>query len=116
MSTHLEEYQGAPELEGQVIYEPDWYLLSVGAEGHTTLLRLLDSLGVAFKPADKPHISIMKDEAPAEIRPIGGCRSSANWSRSATGPSCGVRTACTSGLIAIALGCARCGSTLGWSP
>jgi hypothetical protein len=71
MSTRLEAYEGAPELEGQVIYEPDWYLLSVPAEGHAALLGLLDPLGVAFKPAARPHISIMKGEAP--------CRNTADW-------------------------------------
>jgi hypothetical protein len=71
MSARLEEYEAAPELQGQVIYEPDWYLLSVPAEGHATLLRLLDPLGIEFKPATRPHISIMKDEAP--------CRNRADW-------------------------------------
>jgi hypothetical protein len=64
MSTRLEEYAGAPELEGRVIYEPDWYLLSVPAEGHSALLQLLEQLGVPFKPAARPHVSIMKNEAP----------------------------------------------------
>jgi hypothetical protein len=71
MSTRLEEYEAAPELEGQVLYEPDWYLLSVPAEGHATLLRLLEPLGVAFKPAARPHVSIMKGEAP--------CQNQADW-------------------------------------
>ncbi len=71
MSTRLDEYGGAPELVGRVIYEPDWYLLSVPAEGHAALLRLLDPLGVPFKPAARPHVSIMKDEAPS--------RNKADW-------------------------------------
>jgi hypothetical protein len=71
MPTRLEENESAPILEGQVIYEPNWYLLSIPLEGHATLLRLLDSLGVPFKPATRPHVSIMKDEAP--------CRNKADW-------------------------------------
>jgi hypothetical protein len=77
MSTRLEEYEGSLELEGQVIYEPDWYLLSIPTESHTTLLQLLEPLGVAFKPATRPHISIMKDEAP--------CRNKADWGVSFVG-------------------------------
>lgn len=77
MSARLEEYEDAPELEGQVIYEPDWYLLSVPADAHTTLLHLLDPLDVAFKPAARPHISIVKDEAP--------CRNKADWGVSFVG-------------------------------
>lgn len=71
MSTRLEEYASAPELTGQVIYEQDWYLLSVPADGHAALLSLLEPPGVPFKPAARPHISIMKDEAP--------CRNKTDW-------------------------------------
>lgn len=71
MSTRLADYDAAPELEGEVIYEPDWYLLNVPADGHATLLRLLEPLGVPFKPAARPHVSVMKDEAP--------CRNKADW-------------------------------------
>lgn len=71
MSTRLEEYQAAPELQGQVIYEPDWYLLSIPGDGFGTLLPLLDALGATYRPAGRPHISIMKDEAP--------CRNKADW-------------------------------------
>jgi hypothetical protein len=77
MSTRLEEYEGAPELEGQVTYTPDWYLLSVPAEGHAMLLQQLDLLGVVFEPAARPHISIMKGEAP--------CRNTADWGLSFVG-------------------------------
>jgi hypothetical protein len=71
MSTRLEDYASSPELVGQVVYETDWYLLSVPAEGHATLLQLLDPLGVPFKAAGRPHISIMKEEAPS--------RNKADW-------------------------------------
>jgi hypothetical protein len=117
MSTRLEAYETAPELEGQVIYEPEWYLLSVPSEAHLTLLQLLAPLGVVVKPAVRPHISIIKNEAP--------CRNKVDWGVSfigehikfpATAPSRGVRTACTFGSIATARGSARCGSTSAWSP
>jgi hypothetical protein len=71
MSTRLEEYEGGPELAGEVSYEPDWYLLKVPAEAHAALLASLDPLDVAFKPTARPHISIMKGEAP--------CRNKADW-------------------------------------
>ncbi len=71
MSTSLAAYDSAPQLEGQVIYEPDWYLLRISAEGYGTLRELLDPLGVGFKPVTRPHISIMKDEA--------ACRNKADW-------------------------------------
>lgn len=66
MSTRLEEYEGAPELEGQIIYEPDWYLLSVPAAAHATLALLWDPLGVRFKPTSRPHVSVMKGECPCQ--------------------------------------------------
>lgn len=71
MSTPLEAYVGAPELTGEVGYETDWYLLRVSAEDHAALIGLLDPLGVAYKPAARPHVSIIKDEAP--------CRNRADW-------------------------------------
>jgi hypothetical protein len=71
VSARLEEYEGAPEAEGRIIYEPDWYLLSIPADTHTALLRLIEAAGVPFKQAARPHISVMKDEAP--------CRNKADW-------------------------------------
>jgi hypothetical protein len=71
VSARLDQYEGAPQLEGQVIYEPDWYLLDVPADGHARILALLDPLGVPVKPSARPHISIMKGEAP--------CRNAADW-------------------------------------
>jgi hypothetical protein len=71
MSARLDEYEGAPELAGQVRYEPDWYLLDISADGHAHLLALLDPLDFAIKPSARPHISIMKGEAP--------CRNAADW-------------------------------------
>lgn len=71
MSTRLEEYDIARELEGRIVYEPDWYLLAVPAEAHAALLKLLDPLGVPVKPAARPHVSVMKDEA--------ACRNKADW-------------------------------------
>ncbi|GAB3859820.1 hypothetical protein ACFPIJ_28400 [Dactylosporangium cerinum] len=61
MSTRLEDYVGAPQLLGEIVYEPDWYLLSVPAEA----LALVEPTGVVFKPAARPHISVMKGEAPS---------------------------------------------------
>ncbi len=71
MSTRLEEYDDAPWAEGQVLYEPDWYLLSIPADTHPALLCLVEATGVPFKPAARPHISVIKDEAP--------CRNKADW-------------------------------------
>src|SRR5262249_39296062 len=71
VSTRLEEYEGAPEAEGQIIYEPDWYLLSIPADTHTALLKLIEATTVPFKPAARPHISVMKEEAP--------CGNKADW-------------------------------------
>jgi hypothetical protein len=72
MSARLEAYEGAPELTGHVVYETDWYLLAVPAEAHAALVALLDPLGVAVKPAARPHISVMKDEAPCRNKPDWG--------------------------------------------
>lgn len=74
MSTRLEDYAGAQQLWGEIVYEPDWYLLSVPAEAHATLITLVERAGVdggAFKPAARPHISVMKGEAPS--------RNAADW-------------------------------------
>lgn len=79
MSTRLEGYQGAPEGEGQIYYESDWYLLSIPTETHKALLPLLATSeatseatsGVSFKPITRPHISVMKNEAP--------CQNQADW-------------------------------------
>lgn len=77
MSARLEDYAGAPQLRGEIVYEPDWYLLSVPAEAHATLVALVEAsgvagvAGVAFKPAARPHISVMKGEAPS--------RNTADW-------------------------------------
>lgn len=71
MSTPLKAYENAPHLEGQIIYEPDWYLLRIHDEGYVTLRGLLDPLGGGFKPVMRPHVSIIKDEAP--------CRNKADW-------------------------------------
>jgi hypothetical protein len=71
MSTRVEEYAGAPEAEGVILYEPDWYLLEVTAEVHAALTRLLEEAGEVFKPATRPHVSVMKGEAP--------CLNRADW-------------------------------------
>jgi hypothetical protein len=65
MSTRLEQYEGAAELAGQVVFEREWYLLTIPADAHATLLALLDPLNVDHEPAARPHISIMKREAPS---------------------------------------------------
>jgi hypothetical protein len=64
MSTRLEDYAGGPQYRGTVRYEPGWYLLSVPAEVHASLETLIGPETV-FKPAARPHISIMKGEAPS---------------------------------------------------
>jgi hypothetical protein len=66
MSTRLEDYEGAPELSGQVIYEPDWYLVIIPGEQFTPILHLVEPLAVPFKPAARPHVSIMKNETPCQ--------------------------------------------------
>ncbi|MBX7220309.1 MAG: hypothetical protein K1Y36_10225 [Blastocatellia bacterium] len=83
MSTPLEAYDSAPELTGTVFYEPDWYLLAVPAQAHGTLLELLTPLGIPFKPAARPHLSIMKDEAP--------CRNKTDWGTVFVGESVSFR-------------------------
>lgn len=65
MSTHLKDYDNAPELEGRVIYETDWYLLEISTESHSALLPLVEAVGVPYKPAGRPHVSMMKAEAPS---------------------------------------------------
>ncbi|GAA4260398.1 hypothetical protein GCM10022255_088890 [Dactylosporangium darangshiense] len=60
----LEEYVGAPELTGEVIYQPGWYLLAVPPEAHARLLTLLDPLGARHKPAGLPRASVTRNEAP----------------------------------------------------
>ncbi len=71
MSTRLEEYAGARQLTGEVVYEPGWYLLSVPAEAHAALVEAAGVDGAAFKPAARPHVSVMKGEAPS--------RNAADW-------------------------------------
>src|SRR5262249_8735020 len=51
MSTRLEEYEGAPEVEGNVLYEPDWYLREIPGAFHAPLARSLQAEGEAFKPS-----------------------------------------------------------------
>jgi hypothetical protein len=69
--TRLAEYEGAPELEGVVVYEPGWYLLEIPADQGASLVSLLDTLDVAVKPSTRLHVSIVKGEAPS--------RSTADW-------------------------------------
>ncbi|MCA0351753.1 MAG: hypothetical protein LCH85_07125 [Chloroflexi bacterium] len=65
MVTTLEHYdQAGLELEGQLFYEPNWYLLRVAAEAHASLLYLVETANIACKPAARPHISVIKGEAP----------------------------------------------------
>ena len=71
MSARLEDYDGARQLRGEIVYEPDWYLLSVPADTHAGLVALVEASGVVFKPAARPHISVMKGEAPS--------RNAADW-------------------------------------
>jgi hypothetical protein len=71
VSTWLEEYETAPVFEGVVIYEPDWYLLEVPPDFHVTLVKLLDGVSEPYKLSARPHVSVMKDEAP--------CRNKEEW-------------------------------------
>lgn len=72
MATTLEQYdQAGQTLEGQIVYEPDWYLLRVTAEAHASLLHLVEAANIAFKPTARPHISVIKGEAPS--------RNQADW-------------------------------------
>src|SRR5262249_47349853 len=64
VSTRLEEYEGAPAGTGVIVYEPDWYLLAVPADLHAALVQLVRDRGEAFKPSGRPHVSVMKGEAP----------------------------------------------------
>jgi hypothetical protein len=71
MSTRREEYDAVPEVEGTVVFEQGWYLLVIPSEVQAALLRKLEDTGEALKPSARPHISVMKDEAP--------CRNQADW-------------------------------------
>jgi hypothetical protein len=68
VSARIEDYDGAPELTGEIIYEPDWYLLAIQPEAQEVLGPLLDGVGVPVKASARPHISIMKGEAPSQNR------------------------------------------------
>jgi hypothetical protein len=83
MSTKLEEYDHAPEIEGTMVYRPDWYLLEMPKDFHAILVPLLEATGEAFKPAAWPHISVMKGEAP--------CRNQADWGSAFVGETVRVR-------------------------
>lgn len=71
MATRLDDYIGAPEIEGQILYESGWYLLGIPADTHAILLPLIQTLGIDFKPVTRAHISVMKNEVP--------CRNLADW-------------------------------------
>ncbi len=65
MSTRVEEYKNAPEVEGTMLYEKNWYLLEIPATFHQMLIQQLEGEGKACKPNKRPHISVMKKEAPS---------------------------------------------------
>lgn len=71
MSTRLEDYKGAPEAEGTILYEPDWYLLILSPEVHASLLALLDGVDFPYKAVPRPHVSVIKEEGPG--------RNKADW-------------------------------------
>jgi hypothetical protein len=71
VSTRLEEYGAAPEFEGVIVYDPDWYLLEVPPEFHAGLVKLLEGVSEPYKVSARPHVSVMKDEAP--------CRNKEEW-------------------------------------
>ena len=83
MSTRLEEYESSPELEGIIVYDSDWYFLDVPADVHAALLRLLEAEVEEFKPSKRPHVSVMKDEAP--------CRNKEDWGTAFVGETVKVR-------------------------
>lgn len=66
MSTQLSQYDHAPQVQGTIIYEKDWYLLEISKEFHATLAEQLEAQGEVFKPNKRPHISVMKKEAPSQ--------------------------------------------------
>lgn len=65
MTTRLEDYDNAPEISGTIAYEEDWYLLLIPSEVQEELLELLEKWPEPFKPVKKPHISVIKNEAPS---------------------------------------------------
>lgn len=85
MSAKLEDYDGVPEVHGEVVYEPGWYLLAVPADTHATLVALVEAAGVVFKPAARPHVSVMKGEAP--------CRNVEDWGTAFVGERVAFRVA-----------------------
>src|SRR5262245_54214150 len=66
MSTRWEEYDSAPEVEGAVLYEPGWYLLEMPGAFQELLVQELRRAGELFKPVRRPHVSVMKNEAPSQ--------------------------------------------------
>lgn len=65
MATRLEDYAASPVFKGRIIYEPGWYLLDLPDEVHARFAPAIAALGFAIEPAKRPHISIVKDEAPS---------------------------------------------------
>ena len=63
MSTRVEEYQHAPEVEGIIVYEKNWYLLEIPSSFHQMLIQQLEEEGEVCKPNKRPHVSVMKKEA-----------------------------------------------------
>ncbi|MGI5181548.1 hypothetical protein ACQEVZ_35110 [Dactylosporangium sp. CA-152071] len=84
MSARLEDYLDGPRFVGTVVYEPGWYLLSVPDEAHAELLALVGE-GVELKPAARPHVSVMKGEAP--------CRNARDWGTAFAGEAVAFRVA-----------------------
>lgn len=74
MSARLADYEGAPEVEGVIVFDEDWYLLEIPAEFHQSLLGSLEAEGVPFKAAARPHVSVAKNEAPSRNREDWGVR------------------------------------------
>ena len=78
MATNLEAYdQAGIELEGHIIYEPNWYLLSIASETYASLFPLAEAATIPFKPTTRPHISVIKGEAAS--------RNQADWGQAFVG-------------------------------
>lgn len=66
MATKLEDYENAPGSVGTLKFEDDWCLLEVPKELHDQLCsQFEDCMHHKLKRFKRPHVSVMKDEAPS---------------------------------------------------
>lgn len=64
-SPTVEDFAGAPQASGQVIYESDWYLLQIAEDEFADILSKL-TLTDEILLTESPHISIIKNELPSK--------------------------------------------------